>query len=180
VHPLIIIRLLEHRLFTPMLKKTTNPRATPSVSLSMAGAYSNATAGSTPTSVHPQSIAVGGVGVNGSGGASTASNIFLKTSPSTSFPPVADISHHHKKSLQCGGSPMNASSSSAAARRKCSEGYYNVRPNEFDTEHVPTQQRKHSQASIFFFRVGFAVCFFLQWCSGVPLNGFSWKKPQFS
>ena len=43
VHPLIIIRLLEHRLFTPLIKKTmTDPRGAassvnPSISLSMSG-----------------------------------------------------------------------------------------------------------------------------------------------
>lgn len=37
VHPLIIIRLLEHRLFTPLLKKT-NSRAATSVSFSVMGA----------------------------------------------------------------------------------------------------------------------------------------------
>lgn len=136
VHPLIIIRLLEHRLFTPLLKKTTNPHGTPSVSLSMSAACSNAIAPFTTSSAsNSQTI-------------NTPTNSFLKTSQDNAINVSSGI--HHKKSLQCG--PVSSGVAAAVQKRKCSEGFYNT--SEFDAERTPTH-RKHSQASIFFFRVFF-------------------------
>lgn len=139
VHPLIIIRLLEHRLFTPLLKKTTNTRATPSVSLSMSAACSNAIAPFTSPS-NSQTIN------NNNAGS------FLKTS--LGGDPLPSLSSggpgiYQKKSLQCG--PSSSAMFASTQKRKCSEGYYNINPSEFDHDRNPTH-RKHSQASIFHFR----------------------------
>lgn len=147
VHPLIIIRLLEHRLFTPLLKKSTNTRATPSVSLSMSAACSNAIAPLTSSSAsNSQSMQ----NTNHAPSNSLTSS-FLRTSSQLGDPiPSSSAALHHKKSLQCG--PVSPGMAASAQKRKCSEGFFNVGQNEFDRERTPTP-RKHSQASIFHFRV---------------------------
>jgi hypothetical protein len=149
VHPLIIIRLLEHRLFTPLLKKTTNTRATPSVSLSMSAACSNAI-GATLGAQSTVAIPLPAPPSASVPSTSMSQNSFLKTSQGDqgSNSSSSSAALHHKKSLQCG--PSSPSGVAAAAqKRKCSEGYYNISPNEFESNKSPSQ-RKHSQASIFF------------------------------
>lgn len=141
VHPLIIIRLLEHRLFTPLLKKTTNTRATPSVSLSMSAACSNAIAPLTASSSTSNNQLPAGGAVGGSGS-------FLKTSSQLQDPSTVGPGIYHKKSLQCGPTSPGAS----MQKRKCSEGYFNMTSSEFDRDRGSASQRKHSQASIFLFR----------------------------
>lgn len=152
VHPLIIIRLLEHRLFTPLLKKTTNTRATPSVSLSMSAACSNAIGATLGAATAQSSVAIPLPAPPSASVPSTSmsQNSFLKTSQGDqgSNSSSSSAALHHKKSLQCG--PSSPSGVAAAAqKRKCSEGYYNISPNEFESSKSPSH-RKHSQASIFF------------------------------
>lgn len=151
VHPLIIIRLLEHRLFTPLLKKTTNTRATPSVSLSMSAACSNAIAPFTSSSPsNSQTINPNQSGAPAGGGSSGS---FLKTSLGDPAPHI-----YHKKSLQCG--PTSPGMIASMQKRKCSEGYYNMSPSEFENDRSPSH-RKHSQASIFLFRSVSFIFYFL-------------------
>lgn len=147
VHPLIIIRLLEHRLFTPLLKKTTNTRATPSVSLSMSAACSNAIAPFTSSSPsNSQTIPNNQQSSAGGAQQASSSGSFLKTSLGDPAPHI-----YHKKSLQCGPTSPAGGMLASMQKRKCSEGYYNMSPSEFENDRSPSH-RKHSQASIFLFR----------------------------
>lgn len=148
VHPLIIIRLLEHRLFTPLLKKTTtnNTRATPSISLSVSGATSNATAVPLPGPSGTQPTPTG---------CSVAYRMTdTKMSPSMSFT-YNNIANNESTSLTPYAKKNSIAKGANVQRRKCSEGFYNLRSNEDSpaslvNSHSHASQRKHSQASINF------------------------------
>jgi hypothetical protein len=145
VHPLIIIRLLEHRLFTPLLKKTPAARnAThPSVSLSMAGGPGSYQVNPHGTNLqinpgyqHSVSISIGG---HSQGGLHSASS--NKITPSTSFP-----SNSHLLTIESSNnnnSAISTKSNSPMGRASMQLG----RSNEGADD--PHYQRKHSQISLF-------------------------------
>ena len=147
VHPLIIIRLLEHRLFTPFLKKTTNSRNTvssyhPSVSLSLVGNQNahQQTRGSTIN--QSASICIGGGGEGTSNQYSVTAD---KLTPSTSFP-----SNSHLLSIE--NNAKNTSSNTPLGRSsmqcgKSSNAMLDVLSDEFKSG---GQLYNHSQISLFF------------------------------
>jgi hypothetical protein len=154
VHPLIIIRLLEHRLFTPLLKKTPAARnAThPSVSLSMAGGPASYQVNSHSTNLqinpnyqHSVSISIGGHS-QGGGVGGYHSNSSNKITPSTSFP-----SNSHLLTIESGNNSSSAAMStknnSPMGRTSIQLGRSTYDPNEGGDD--PHYQRKRSQISLF-------------------------------
>lgn len=132
VHPLIIIRLLEHRLFTPLLKKT-NSRAPTSVSLSIGN----------PSTLNQQTPVI-------QPQVTTTSTNSIKLPSSTSFPSNTQLSTQTPEQLNKDKESTKSSSpfrpsvaSTSNYHRKCSEG---INPC-LNTEYTNT--RKPSQVSLF-------------------------------
>jgi hypothetical protein len=153
VHPLIIIRLLEHRLFTPLLKKSTpaaTRNATQSVSLSTGGAPGGGAYLISPH--HPNTLQLNPVNYQHSVSVSMASphheSSSSKITPSTSFP-----SNPHLLTATDGSQMMmmmntSTKSNSPMGRASMQLGRCS---NELDAsgEHDVHYQRKHSQISLF-------------------------------
>lgn len=149
VHPLIIIRLLEHRLFTPLLKKT-NSRGTASVSLSISGPsaslMTNNIQNNNQIIQNPNIIALEKI----------TEPISITNEAHSSINQSFDVSQSALKTNQSSALTQSSNSTSKKTSplsignqkyRKCSEGFFGS--NDESNRDSGASIRKHSQISMF-------------------------------